>query len=151
MKERIFRRVFMFILTAAILLQTSGIAMAAETDTVVYENQETTITTRAIGSGATGYLPAKGTLTLYPTLTTSRAKMYFWFWASPLGSSTPSGKVTYKVYDPNGDYLFKRTVSVGVDQVDVYAFPSTGTYRVEITSGVSEKVFISATWSLQSY
>lgn len=149
MKKVMLKCMVIILLTLTLWTGISTTINATSKNVKELENKEMLGITRAIGQGASGYLPANGTLTLYPTLTTSRVKMYFWFWATALGDSNPSGKITYRLYDPSGNYLFKRTVSVGVNQIDVYTSPKTGTYRLEITSGVSEKVFINSTWSLQ--
>ncbi len=149
MKTKLFSSIVVLLLTLVIWTGIGTTTNASNTHLKELEEEKMAQITRTIGKGASGYLPAKGTLTLYPTLTTSKVKMYFWFWATALGDSTPSGKITYRLYDPSGNYMFKRTVSVGVNKIDVYPSPKTGMYRVEITSGVSEKVFINCTWSLQ--
>lgn len=146
MKNATMKRIITIFLVTVMLAGTSISARAEDFNSQANVNEDIA---RAIGEGDYGYLPAKGTLTLHPTLTTTSAKMYFWVWASAIDDTTPSGKITYQLYDPNGDYMFKRTISVGVDQVDVYALPKTGTYTLKVTSGVSEKVLVNATWSLQ--
>ena len=149
MNKKIIRRIMAFLLIFVMTTGISDSASAKQTASSAESKEEVSAEARAIGSGDSEYISSNGSITLYPTLTTSRAKMYFWFWGTSLGDNTPSGKITYRVYEPDGDYLFKRTVSVDTYQIDVYPFPETGTYKVVISSGVSEKLFVNATWSLQ--
>lgn len=156
MKKNFVKRIGTFLLVVLMVCASSISAFAAEAaDSTSIRGHEVTslvndVAPRApIGTGDSGYIAAKGELTLHPTLNSYvGTKRTLWFWASAIyNDNTPPGRIRVYVFKPNGKLLEYFETTANVDNIKTYTLPSSGTYTVEIHSEVNAKLLCNAVWS----
>lgn len=152
MKTKITRRIGFLLLAVMMMIQMPVLAFAAENtvenNTTVSAYETASVMPCAVGTADSGYISAKGELTLYPTLNSYVGiQRTFVFWATSLGDSTPSGNVRVYLYNPDGSLREYFTTKVDQDVIKTYNLPSSGTYTVKIYSEVNEKLHVNACWT----
>lgn len=155
MKRSLSRVLGSLLLTMVICFGTSIVAFATENDSNValdaekfsMSNVETMSDT--YGDYDMGEIPARGELTLYPTLNdyVGLSRTFYFSTSNIYSNEVPAGTIRVWVYKPNGNLLTGFDIGAYEQKNFKCTLPPAGKYTVVIESDVNERILASAGWT----
>ena len=156
MKAKVLKRLIALVMSALLMLGASVSAFATDVPSDVSTNlvetsdssSDATVPTRR-NTNESGICPARGQLTLYPTLDPYiglKKTLYITVYVPSLDVQ-PSNGISVTVYKPDGNPLTSFFAYPREEEYSgEFTLPSSGTYRVVFKSNTIYEFFCTACW-----